>query len=271
MNGKEIKEQLKSGGQIFGTLITHSSPFWPEKVSEIGFDFVFIDTEHISLDRTQVSSMCRMYDAKGLAPIVRLTSPDPYLAATTSDDGAVGIVAPYVESPEQVRELVGATKLQPLKGELQKSLLSGELAFNPELRDYIEQRNDGRLLVINIESVPALERLDEIFSVPGVDVALIGPHDLSCSLGIPENYKHPKFLKAVSQIIGCAKKYGIASGIHYWTDLDQEVEWCNQGVQMLIHAADIIAFREKMDRELGILRNKLGADTRVNEAAAISI
>ena len=136
MNGKDILETLQTEGQVIGTLITHGSPFWPPKVAEIGFDFVFIDTEHIALDRTQVSWMCQTYHALGMAPFVRIPSPDPYQACVVGDDGAVGIIAPYIETPEQVRQLVGATKLRPLKGRSLERWLSGE----EEPSDEVEKR-----------------------------------------------------------------------------------------------------------------------------------
>ena len=271
MNGKELLECLQNKGKAIGTLITHPSPFWPPNVAQIGFDFIFIDTEHIALDRTQVSHMCHTYNALGLAPFVRIPSPDPYQACMVADDGAVGIIAPYIETPEQVRKLVGATKLRPLKGRSLERWLSGEEEPGDELKEYITKRNSEKILTINIESVPALENLDELLSVPGVDVALIGPHDLSCSLGIPEQYDHPKFHDAVKRIIECAHKHQVAPGLHFWADIDQEIEWCRQGMQFLIHAADIIAFRETMIRDLKQIRTGIGTDDQQEESSEISI
>ena len=140
-----------------------------------------------------------------------------------SDDGACGIIAPYVETVEQVKKLVGAVKLKPIKGEILSQLLDGSDFKSDKLRRYIADANADKILVINIESVPAINALDGLLSVPGVDVALIGPHDLSCSLGIPEQYGHPKFLDAISTFIKKAQEHGLVPGIHFWSDLDQEI------------------------------------------------
>ena len=271
MNGIEILETLKSGKQVIGTLLTNASPYWPAKVAELDLDFVFIDTEHIAFDRTQVSSLCHNFSARNVAPFVRIPSPDPYQASIVSDDGACGIIAPYVESVEQVKKLVGAVKLKPIKGEILSQILDGSDFKSEELKDYIEEANSDKVLVINIESVPAINALDDLLSVPGVDVALIGPHDLSCSLGIPEQYGHPKFQEAISTFIGKAQEHGVAPGIHFWSDLDQEIAWCQQGMRFLIHAADIIAFRETMQRDLSAIRKRLGKSEVSEKAGVLNI
>jgi len=154
MNSIEILKQLASGKRVIGTLLTNASPYWPQKVAELDFDFVFIDTEHIAFDRVQISSLCHNYRARNIAPFVRIPSPDPYQASMVSDDGACGIIAPYVETVEQVKKLVGAVKLKPIKGEIQSQLLDGSNFKSEELRRYIETANADKILVINIESVP---------------------------------------------------------------------------------------------------------------------
>ena len=78
MTPVELKNALHNGGPVFGTLIVSPSPFWPKVISDCGLDFVFIDTGHIALDRSQVSWMCRCYKAMGLPPLVRIVSPSPY-------------------------------------------------------------------------------------------------------------------------------------------------------------------------------------------------
>ena len=271
MNSIEILGSLACGKRVIGTLLTNASPYWPQKVAELDLDFVFIDTEHIAYDRTQVSSLCHSFASRNVAPFVRIPSPDPYQASMVSDDGACGIIAPYVETVEQVKKLVGAIKLKPIKGEILSQLLGGSDFKSDELRQYIAVANADKILVINIESVPAIKALDGLLSAPGVDVALIGPHDLSCSLGIPEQYGHPKFLDVISTFIEKAQQHGVAPGIHFWSDLDQEISWCQQGMKFLIHTADIIAFRETMQRDLSATRKRLGDESIKDKANALNL
>jgi len=103
MTSVELKKSLHNGGPLFGTLIVSPSPFWPKVLGDCGLDFVFIDTEHIALDRSQVSWMCRTYAAMGLPPLVRTISPSPYEATMVLDDGAAGVVAPYIEQAESAQ------------------------------------------------------------------------------------------------------------------------------------------------------------------------
>ena len=93
MTGRKLGEALRNGQRVYGTLIVSPSPHWPALVSTIGLDFVFIDTEHIAIDRHELAWMCRAYGAMNLAPVVRFPSPDPYQACMVLDGGACGVVA----------------------------------------------------------------------------------------------------------------------------------------------------------------------------------
>jgi 4-hydroxy-2-oxoheptanedioate aldolase len=99
------------------------SPLWPNLAKQSGIDFVFVDTEHIPLDRQTLSWICQTYQALGLPPVVRIPCNDPFEACKVLDAGAGGVIGPYVETSDQVRDLVGAVKLRPLKGRrLQEAL-----------------------------------------------------------------------------------------------------------------------------------------------------
>ncbi len=261
MNPAALAEALHSGGPVFGTLIVSSSPRWPDTVKGCGLDFVFIDTEHIALDRGQLSWMCQTYTALGLPPLVRIPAPDPYTATMVLDGGAAGIIAPYVESAAQVQALRGAVKLRPLKGQKLASMLDGE-ACEPELQTYMDAGAANRLLIVNIESVPAMAALDEILAVPGLDAVLIGPHDLTCSLGVPEQYDHPDFLAACETIFQKARAAGIGAGIHFWGSVEQHAHFLELGANMLIHSADISLFQKHLRLELAAVKSIAGLATR---------
>lgn len=257
MTAAELASALHAGRQVFGTLIVSPSPRWPEVVRGCGLDFVFIDTEHIALDRAELSWMCQTYAALGLPPLVRIPAPDPYAATMALDGGAAGVIAPYVESVEQVQALRGAVKLRPIKGQRLQQMLDGAKP-EPELDSYIQEGAAKRLLIVNIESVPAIEALDQILAVPGIDAVLIGPHDLSCSLGIPEQWDHPKFLTACETIFRKARAAGIGAGIHFWGDVAQQARFLQLGANMLIHSADISLFQKHLRLELDAIRAAAG-------------
>ena len=270
MTSEQFRTALKSDERLYGTLIVSTSPFWPKVIGDCGLDFVFIDTEHIAINRETLSWMCRTYAALGLPPLVRITDPDPHKATVAYDDGAAAVVAPDIETPEQVRALVDAAKLRPLKGEKLQRILAGE-SLDPAFAAYVSNNTKGNSLVINIESVPAIERLDALLDIEGLDALLIGPHDLSCSLGVAEQYKHPEFLKAVETIFRKARARGIGAGIHFWGTEDEQVRLLNMGANILIHKADVILFRTHLQAELSAIRARVGDQSANQKGGAMSI
>lgn len=257
MNGQELAEALRSGRRVYSTHVVSTSPHWPGVVKTTGIDFVFIDIEHIAVDRTTLAWMCQTYRALDLAPLVRIPEPDPYQACMALDAGAAGILAPYVETPEEVRRLSGAVKFRPLKGKRLERALSGE-PLEPELERYITARNSGHALLVNIESVPAIEALDAILATPGLDAVQIGPHDLSTSLGVPEQYTHPRFVEAVDTIITRARAAGVGAGIHFWDSIEQEIRWANLGANLIMHSADTFLFARQLRADIARFRAELG-------------
>jgi hypothetical protein len=161
MTPQVLKQRLHEGPVVFGTLVVSPSPRWAEAIDGAGLDFVFIDTEHIALDREQLSWMCHGYARLGLPPLVRIPSPDPYAATMVLDGGAAGVIAPYVETVEQVEALRGAVKMRPIKGRKLDRLLKGAAA-EPDLASYLTEGAEQRLLIINIESIDAIEALDAL-------------------------------------------------------------------------------------------------------------
>ncbi|MBM3833828.1 MAG: aldolase [Verrucomicrobia bacterium] len=271
MKGREIRQALHEGQLIFATCVTAPSPRWPELLKQAGVDFVFIDTEHIPLGRETLAWMCQTYAAAGIPPVVRVPCPDPFEVAKVLDAGARGVIGPYLETAEQVRTLVGAVRWRPLKGQRLQDALADPNSLEPELRQYLETRNQDLLLIANIESVPAIEKLDEMLSVPGLDAVLIGPHDLSCSLGIPEQYGHPRFDAVVGRIFGKARQRKLGAGIHFWEGIDREIAWSRAGGNLIMHSSDISLFGGGLKRDLDELRAMLGSAGRTGNDSATTI
>ncbi len=227
-------------------------------LAELPADFVFIDTEHIAIDREKLSWMCQAYRHAGLPPVVRIPSPDPDAACQALDGGACALVAPYIETAAQVRALVGAVKGRPLKGARLAAALDGRAPLEPVLQTYLEERNRASVLIANIESAPAINALDEILAVAGLDAVLVGPHDLSCSLGLPERYDAPEFGAAVGTIFRKARAAGLGAGIHSWMPVAREAAWCEAGANFIIHSSDLRAARDTLGAELRALRQRTG-------------
>lgn len=262
MRGKELAAALHRGERVYGTCITSPSAKWPTMVAGLGLDFVFIDTEHIPLGRETVAWMCQTYRALNLAPIVRVPRPDPYQACMVLDGGASGVVFPYVESVEEVRALRGATKLRPLKGRRLYRELSGEEKLDAVTADYLAKYNEDNVMVVNIESQAALDALDGILAVPGVDALLIGPHDLSINLKVPEQYGSKTFKEAVSLVIRKAREKKVGIGLHFSWGVEPQLEWAREGANLIIHSTDLKAVADGLGADFQRFRNELGDTAR---------
>lgn len=258
MNGRELAASLRSGRRVYGTCIVSTSPMWPSMMAGVGIDLAFIDTEHMPIQRDQLAWICRSYSALGIAPVVRIPEPDPYRACIALDAGAAGVIAPYVESPEEVRQLRGAVKLRPLKGERLRKALAGTEELEPAVVEYLGDRNADRVMIVNIESVPAMEALDEILAVPDLDALLVGPHDLSINLGIPEQYDHPRFNETISTIIRKARANNVGIGIHYSEAIEPELRWAREGANLIMHSSDFAAVGQALRADFERFRRELG-------------
>ncbi|HET7179336.1 MAG TPA: aldolase/citrate lyase family protein [Chryseosolibacter sp.] len=261
-----LLRKLKDGKRVYGTCFTVTSPSWPLSLQKAGLDFAFIDNEHISMNRADLARLCQVINSYGISPIVRIPSPDPYLASQAIDAGAVGVVAPYLESVEQIRQLVGAVKYKPLKGKVLERVLNGEGTLDEKTRAYVEKANAGKMAIANIESVPAMNKLDDLLSVPGLDAVFIGPHDLSVSLGHPEEYDHPAFEAAVKKIIEVARGKGLAVGIHFSLEPERQIRWAKEGANIIVHSFDIALFTQRLIRDIAIIKEGVGDRVSGNQS-----
>lgn len=255
---KTLLKKIRAGRIVYGTCIASTAPTWPAIALRAGLDFVFLDTEHIPLERMEIARMCQTFRAMGIAPIVRIPSSDPYRACQMMDAGAEGVVAPYLERVDQIKELVGALKYRPLKGELLDKVLDAPEEIDPSLKKFLGKWNEGNVCIANIESVPALDRLEELLAVKGLDAVFIGPHDLSISLGLPEQYDHPVFEEAVKQIIATSKKNRLAVGIHFSESPERQIRWIKEGVNLIIHSSDMAMFSQRLQHDINAIKQAAG-------------
>ena len=129
----------------------------------------------------------------GVVPIVRVPIPSSHYVTMAIDAGAEGILAPYCETVEEVREVVGATKWLPMKGEyVERAMTTGEFPSD-DTKAYLAARNKNNVCIIGIESEPAVRNLPEILEVEGIDAIFVGPNDFSTSYGIPDDTGHPDY------------------------------------------------------------------------------
>lgn len=220
MNGHELRQKGRRGEILYGTMWAYPNPEQVEQVSAQDLDFIVVDTEHTPNDRAMIRAMSGRIAARGIAPLVRIPTPDPGLVRQALDAGAHGIVVPYVEDPAVVRRCLAAARYRPLKESLFEEALANGGPADPATRAYLEEYNKDSFFVVMVESAPGVANLEAILAVEGIDAVFIGPHDLTVSLNLPEQYEHPSVQEAITTIIRTSAAHGIPAGTQWWnTDL----------------------------------------------------
>ncbi|MCI0898787.1 MAG: hypothetical protein J4O11_10875 [Chloroflexi bacterium] len=255
MNGAELKATLKSGGRVFGTMISIArNPKWIPILDSVGLDYVVIDTEHNYRSRGELGDFLMMMNTTGVVPIVRIPVPDAHYVTMAMDAGAQGVLAPYCETVDQVKEVVAAAKWRPLKGEAVDRVVATGEHVSDATRAYLENRNKNSIAIIGIESVAAVENLEKMLQVPGIDGIFVGPNDMSISLGIPDQYDQKIYQDMVKKVIDMSEAHGIATLVHQQTP-DLSTYWISQGARFILHGTDRRALTEGFKSDFGALRD----------------
>ncbi|MGH9722964.1 MAG: HpcH/HpaI aldolase family protein [Bryobacteraceae bacterium] len=235
----EGKVQLGAG---FGQL---RSPEIPKLLAAAGFHWAFLDTEHGGFDLETVQDICRVSVLVGLTPIVRVADLQYSLIARSLDCGAQGVIFPRVESVELLERAVSWTKFPPV-GVRGYGLTAMQVDYEAAtFTEIIEHMNAETMVVLQIETKRALEMREELLAVPGIDGVMVGPADLSISLGAPGEFQHPKLVEAIEAIRDSCVRRGIAPGMQtrtvaiarFWKERGMRFLGCSNDTGMLYDRA----------------------------------
>lgn len=239
MRANKVKRALKQGETVFGTMVQEvRTPGIAQVLAVAGFDFFFIDMEHGPFSIETAADIILAARLAGIAPFVRVPDLEYSFLARPLDAGAQGLMVPQVDTPEQVRKLVSFMKYPPV-GERGCAVLRAHSDYRGEpVREFIEHANAETMVIVQVESSQAVEHIEEMVSVPGVDAALVGPNDLSISMGIPGQTDHPKEIEAIESVIAACEKHGVAAGIHL-PDAERLKEWMARGMRLITWSSDL--------------------------------
>lgn len=212
MNTNIVKEKLADGEVVIGSFVYIPSPKLTEIIGLIGFDFVVIDTEHGPVDIETAEDMVRAAEWAGVTPIIRATHNTPHLILRALDTGAMGVHVPEINDIEGARALVASVKYSPEGERGLAGVRASKYGLRGPLAEYAAAANRATMVIAHIESVKAIENLDDLLSVDGIDVYFIGPTDLSNSLNIPGQTKDPRVVGLVEQAIQRINAAGKTAG-----------------------------------------------------------
>jgi 2-keto-3-deoxy-L-rhamnonate aldolase RhmA len=268
MQGRQIKEKLRRGEHVFGTHIASlMNPVAAAMAAEIELDFAFFCTEHMPIDRTEVGRLCQLYATRGISPVVRVPSPDAAAISEALDAGAEGIVVPYVETVDEVRLSAGAVRYRPIKGALLADVQAGRVELPAKTLEFLHDFNRDAYLIIGIESLAAISRLEELIDAGDVDGVFLGPHDISVTMGIPTEYGNPEFIRLIEDVVRRCRKRSVGVGMH--TPLlkmkpDDLQRLLDAGMNWLLNASDIVIMRDAMRDQFRRLRELTAASAPVD-------
>jgi 2-keto-3-deoxy-L-rhamnonate aldolase RhmA len=230
-----FRARLRSGERLIAPLITLNSPPVVELLAEAGFDWLFIDAEHSPLDTAQMQALMQ---AAGATPcVVRLSASDDMHVKRALDIGAAGIIAPQVNSVEHARRMVEAAKYAPAG---QRGLgIARAHRYGLRVREYMQSANDDTAVIVQAEHRDAVERIDDIVRVEGVDGVLIGPYDLSASLGRPGAVDHADVRQAIARVRDACRAANIPIGIFGLT-AGAVKPYIEQGFTMIVAGVDTV-------------------------------
>ncbi len=254
MNPTELKKTLSEGRPVFGFMLYATDGIrWGRILTGLPIDYIVIDAEHGSRDRQEMAALSLMCKSAGLTAIVRVAAPDPVLVAMALDAGCDGVLVPYCETPEDVRECAWKVRLHPLKGRAFKDAMERDLFPSEKARSYIEARHKNNLFIMGVESIAAVEKIDTLLECAPMDGVFVGPNDLTTSLGIPDEVEHPDYLAVLRTIVEKSEARNLPVMIHH-QNLDASMRSLEVGSRFVLHGSDATFMRQAVTRDFNALR-----------------
>jgi len=233
-----LKEKLRIGEFTIGSWITLAHPAIAEIMAKAGFDWLVVDLEHSVITIREAEELIRVIDLCGVVPLVRLSSNDSVQIKRVMDAGAHGVIVPMVNSVEEARNAVKSVRYPP-NGQRGVGLARAQ-GYGNSFEKYKEWLNKESIVIVQVEHIKAVDNLEAIMSVEGVDGFIVGPYDLSGSLGIPGQFDNELMIDAMNKIVTFMKSSSKIPGYHVVEpDVDQLQQCVQEGYRFLAYSVDI--------------------------------
>ena len=256
MRTNTVKEKWRAGKPAIGGWLSIPSGLTAEVMAAQGFDWVCIDTQHGAIDFNSALPMLQAISTQATMPFVRVPWNEPSIIMKYLDAGAMGIIVPMIETKEDAERAVWAMRYPPMgmrsSGPYRATLYAGP--------DYQDKANEELALCVMIETPKALENVDAIARVPGIDALYIGPSDLSQALGLGPRYNadNPKHAEAVTKIRVAAEKAGVVPGVHT-SGSALTNRYIKEGFKMILLTTDAGGVAKNAREELAAIKDSLAA------------
>ncbi|KUO41527.1 MAG: 2,4-dihydroxyhept-2-ene-1,7-dioic acid aldolase [Candidatus Hadarchaeum yellowstonense] len=251
-----LKEKLKTQTLTIGSWITLSHPAIAEIMAKAGFDWLTVDMEHSAITLHQAQQLVQVIELSGCTPLIRVGENNPNLIKRAMDTGAHGVIVPSVDCREDALKAVRAVKYPPL-GTRGVGLARAQ-GYGMEFEKYKEWLNKESVVIVQIESIRAVKNLEKILRVKGVDAFMVGPYDLSGSLGRPGDFDHPSVVAALKQVMEISKKLKVPAGFHVIPpDVDALVTRAEEGYKFLAFSLDTLFLGQSCRKAVDLAKRRL--------------
>ena len=230
-----VKKAMKAGQTVIGCQVAEvRSPNICQMYATAGFDFIFVDMEHGGFGMETVCDFITASKGAGIVPVIRIPALEEYFIGRLLDSGACGLIVPHVQTADDVKKVIRYAKYHPVGDRGLAPFRAHTDYAHVDVPEFMRQANENNMIVIMVEDKQAVENIDELISIDGVDVVFIGTTDLSQSLDIPGQVRHPEVLKRIDRVVAACRKKKIAVGMPV-----SDPAWCQPGIQFLFAASDI--------------------------------
>lgn len=253
-----MRQRMRAGETLLGSWINSGSPIVAELMASCGFDFLCVDVEHSAVDLPQTQQLFQAIRSgqPDCEAIVRLHGVDYAFVKRYLDAGARGLVAPLVRTREEALMLVQAAKYPPMG--LRGVGFCRANSYGLRLADECARANDDTFVAVQIEHIDAVNNIDAILGVTGIDAAFIGPYDLTASMGITAQFEHPDYLAARATILAACRRHAVVPGIHVVPpDSAQVKARIAEGFRFIGYSLDITMLTTACTRGLAEIRQGL--------------
>ena len=258
----QLKNDLNNNQLTIGSWLSIPSTFVAEIMSQAGFPWLVIDMEHSVIDYETMQSMLLAVESNNCTPLVRLSGKDNIQVKRVLDAGAFGIIVPMVNTEKEAEDIINSIKYPPI-GERSVGLARAQ-GYGMKFNDYINNFNDHSIVIFQIENKIAIENIEKILSVVGIDGIIIGPYDLSASYGIPGELQNSKILEAEQKVLDAAKKNNIPAGIHV-VDPNSELllSKVKKGFKFFAYGVDMLFLAKNCEKGISDINKILSSSNNI--------
>ncbi|MFI4911825.1 MAG: HpcH/HpaI aldolase/citrate lyase family protein [Sedimentisphaeraceae bacterium JB056] len=249
-----VRQALLERKVTLGTWIQIGHPAVSETLCNTAYDWIAADGEHTDITIDSFSNIMRGMYGRGPVPLIRVRENDTLVIRQALDMGAMGVIVPLVSTPEQARKAVSAAKYPP-QGE-RGFCFSRMNDYGEKFNEYLTTANDDIAVVVMIESKEAIENIDEILAVDGVDGVFIGPYDLSGSYNIPGQTSHPLVNEGCRKVLDACKRAGKSAGLHVVIPTDESIKKAiSDGFTFIAIGVDTVFINEASKKAFAVAKD----------------